>query len=228
MSKNNQSRSGLGTVQRDFGPSSSLPPPKSSQEIPWPPTPPAAPAQPTRVLSASEKRLKQIQDALAGYSKPEPSLAPVTAAAPLRNSTTTNKRPSPTGESSADVPLPKRTKRILPPDWHHNDALSRSSGFTTSSKSSSSIGQTSSTTSTVSTAPASKGKLPTIFLSQEQTQILRLVQEGDSVFYTGSAGTGKSVLLREIIKTLRKKFVKTPDAIAITASTGMYFFLLER
>jgi len=35
-----------------------------------------------------------------------------------------------------------------------------------------------------------------------------------------ATGTGKSVLLREIIKTLRKKFVKTPDAIAITASTG--------
>lgn len=34
-------------------------------------------------------------------------------------------------------------------------------------------------------------------------------------------GTGKSVLLREIIKTLRKKYVKTPDAVAITASTGI-------
>jgi len=35
-------------------------------------------------------------------------------------------------------------------------------------------------------------------------------------------GTGKSVLLREIIKTLRKKHFKTPDAVAITASTGEY------
>jgi len=35
-------------------------------------------------------------------------------------------------------------------------------------------------------------------------------------------GTGKSVLLREIIKTLRKKHVKSPDAIAITASTGSF------
>lgn len=34
-------------------------------------------------------------------------------------------------------------------------------------------------------------------------------------------GTGKSVLLREIIKTLRKKYVKSPDAVAITASTGI-------
>jgi len=30
------------------------------------------------------------------------------------------------------------------------------------------------------------------------------------------------VLLREIVRTLRKKHVKTPDAVAITASTGTY------
>lgn len=41
-----------------------------------------------------------------------------------------------------------------------------------------------------------------------------------SVFLT-HAGTGKSVLLREIIKNLRKKYVTSPDAVAITASTGI-------
>ena len=35
------------------------------------------------------------------------------------------------------------------------------------------------------------------------------------------AGTGKSVLLREIIKVLRKKYTKATDAVAITASTGI-------
>ena len=34
-------------------------------------------------------------------------------------------------------------------------------------------------------------------------------------------GTGKSVLLREIIKALQKKYRKIPEAVAITASTGM-------
>lgn len=34
-------------------------------------------------------------------------------------------------------------------------------------------------------------------------------------------GTGKSVLLREIIKALRKKHSKSQDAVAITASTGI-------
>ena len=37
-------------------------------------------------------------------------------------------------------------------------------------------------------------------------------------------GTGKSVLLREIIKTLRKKNNTASDAVAITASTGELMF----
>lgn len=57
-----------------------------------------------------------------------------------------------------------------------------------------------------------------IYLSPEQQHVLNLVKTGRSVFFTGSAGTGKSVLLREIIKSLREK----PGHItAITASTGI-------
>jgi len=41
-------------------------------------------------------------------------------------------------------------------------------------------------------------------------------------------GTGKSVLLREIIKTLKKKHDKAQDAIAITASTGEIVFMALR
>lgn len=37
----------------------------------------------------------------------------------------------------------------------------------------------------------------------------------------GCLGTGKSVLLREIISGLRKKHVHSPEAVAITASTGI-------
>ncbi|CEL61663.1 DNA repair and recombination protein pif1, mitochondrial OS=Schizosaccharomyces pombe (strain 972 / ATCC 24843) GN=pif1 PE=1 SV=1 [Rhizoctonia solani AG-1 IB] len=60
-----------------------------------------------------------------------------------------------------------------------------------------------------------------ITLSYEQSQILELVKKGSNIFFTGSAGTGKSVLLREIIKALRKKHGKAQDAVAITASTGI-------
>lgn len=56
-------------------------------------------------------------------------------------------------------------------------------------------------------------------LSKEQEDVLHLAEEGHNIFYTGSAGTGKSVLLREMIKTLKKKY--GIDGVAVTASTGL-------
>lgn len=56
-------------------------------------------------------------------------------------------------------------------------------------------------------------------LSSEQEYILQLVREGVSLFYTGSAGTGKSVLLRAIIKSLKSQYKK--GEVAVTASTGL-------
>lgn len=67
-----------------------------------------------------------------------------------------------------------------------------------------------------------RGKISKVFLSEEQRQVLNLVTENQkSVFFTGSAGTGKSVLLREIIATLRRKYAREPDRVAVTASTGL-------
>jgi ATP-dependent DNA helicase PIF1 len=61
-----------------------------------------------------------------------------------------------------------------------------------------------------------------VILSPEQRHVLQMVvDEGRSVFFTGSAGTGKSVLLREIIKSLRIKWKSHTDAVAVTASTGI-------
>lgn len=61
-----------------------------------------------------------------------------------------------------------------------------------------------------------------IFLSNEQQKVLLLVtKEKKSVFFTGSAGTGKSVLMRAIIADLQKTYYKTPEVIAVTASTGL-------
>lgn len=69
----------------------------------------------------------------------------------------------------------------------------------------------------------SKQKRPAkVFLTDEQQHVLELVIEKKrSVFFTGSAGTGKSVLMREIIASLRKKFQREPDRVAVTASTGL-------
>ncbi|KXT12930.1 hypothetical protein AC579_4132 [Pseudocercospora musae] len=61
-----------------------------------------------------------------------------------------------------------------------------------------------------------------VFLSDEQRHVLELViEKKKSVFFTGSAGTGKSVLMREIISQLRKKYQREPDRVAVTASTGL-------
>ncbi|XP_011703537.1 PREDICTED: ATP-dependent DNA helicase PIF1 [Wasmannia auropunctata] len=52
-------------------------------------------------------------------------------------------------------------------------------------------------------------------LTDEQTRVLNAVLGGKNVFFTGSAGTGKSFLLRKIISAL------PPDVTMATASTGV-------
>ena len=74
----------------------------------------------------------------------------------------------------------------------------------------------------VAVSTSKKKTVHRVFLSEEQEHVLNLVAEQKkSVFFTGSAGTGKSVLLREIINDLRKKYNREPDRIAVTASTGL-------
>lgn len=67
-----------------------------------------------------------------------------------------------------------------------------------------------------------RANIARVCLSTEQRKVLELVtEEKRSVFFTGSAGTGKSVLLREIIKSLRVIHNLQPDRVAVTASTGL-------
>lgn len=65
-------------------------------------------------------------------------------------------------------------------------------------------------------------KQSAISLSNEQEQVKKLVcEDRKSVFFTGPAGTGKSVLMRAIIQQLKKKYAKEPERLAVTASTGL-------
>ncbi|XP_077603312.1 ATP-dependent DNA helicase PIF1 [Crocuta crocuta] len=52
-------------------------------------------------------------------------------------------------------------------------------------------------------------------LSEEQAAVLRIVLKGQSIFFTGSAGTGKSYLLKRILGSL------PPTGTVATASTGV-------
>ncbi|KAF8575775.1 hypothetical protein K439DRAFT_1238486, partial [Ramaria rubella] len=62
--------------------------------------------------------------------------------------------------------------------------------------------------------------LASVFLSMEQQQVIQAVLRGESLFLTGSAGTGKSVLLRHVIGVLHGKYRKLPEVVAVTATTG--------
>lgn len=53
-----------------------------------------------------------------------------------------------------------------------------------------------------------------IQLNDEQNTVLKACVDGKSIFFTGSAGTGKSFLLKKIISVL------PPDGTVATASTG--------
>ena len=167
MSKPKVAQSGLGVVKRDWSIQSASQEPRFSQPIHWPPTPKPVQSAP-RKLTGSEQRLKDIQDALTGYAPVPPSLS---------TSQGQNKRASP-----SDKMPPAKRARQLPSDWHSNDTLSKPSlprqPVDTNKK----------TVYENPTSSSSVKKIAPVFLSQEQTQILKLVQDGSSVFYTGSAG----------------------------------------
>jgi ATP-dependent DNA helicase PIF1 len=56
-------------------------------------------------------------------------------------------------------------------------------------------------------------------LSEEQLQAVQAALDGCSIFVTGSAGTGKSRLLKLLIRQLNDKYSEA--AVAVTASTGI-------
>uniref|UniRef100_F7ET02 ATP-dependent DNA helicase PIF1 n=1 Tax=Monodelphis domestica TaxID=13616 RepID=F7ET02_MONDO len=78
-------------------------------------------------------------------------------------------------------------------------------------------GQTGKASSTKSTVPRHRLQLPSPKpqLSPEQARVLSAVLSGKSIFFTGSAGTGKSYLLKRILGSL------PPKGTVVTASTGV-------
>ncbi|KAF7339972.1 ATP-dependent DNA helicase PIF1 [Mycena venus] len=77
------------------------------------------------------------------------------------------------------------------------------------------------TTDPVVIPPPPPPALKHIRLSREQYKVLEMVLAGKSVFFTGPAGTGKSILLKEIIRTLKEDPSRRPSSLAVTASTGI-------
>jgi ATP-dependent DNA helicase PIF1 len=70
-------------------------------------------------------------------------------------------------------------------------------------------------------------------LNDEQRRVFDLIMRGESVFFTGSAGTGKSFLLKEVLKALdiqeRKYAVVAPTGVAannVGGATIHHFFCI--
>lgn len=167
-----QVMSGLRTVKRDFS-SNSLPP--NSQN--------AASGGSSRQqkLSTQEERLKLIQDALNGVATSGDNKSPFSSSNAAASggssmSSASLKRPSP-DDSHSGV-----KKRRMPSSWNDSNDIASYSNTRTLSVS------TSINTASKTTIPTTSAKPASIFLSQEQTHILKLVENGESIFYTGSAG----------------------------------------
>ncbi|KAI0063977.1 hypothetical protein BV25DRAFT_325685 [Artomyces pyxidatus] len=192
-----------------------------------------APIKPTVALATSNAPVKRstISDALRraieeGVASREADAKP---AASLYPTPLSQKRSLPSQPTDAPP-----AKRRLPDSWNDTSSSSSTYNYTSSARSLSSTpydgGSSLSTESKSERKPLvvpaktlkAVAKPAALFLSAEQKQILQLVKEGKSVFYTGSAGTGKSVLLRNIITTLQKSYARVSDAVAVTASTGLF------
>ncbi|KAK7387043.1 hypothetical protein VNO78_27517 [Psophocarpus tetragonolobus] len=75
------------------------------------------------------------------------------------------------------------------------------------------------------TAKEKKQRRPKIHWTEEQKSVLSAVEQGSSVFITGSAGTGKTTLVFEIVKLLKK--LHTRSRVYVTASTGAAAFAIR-
>lgn len=150
-------------------------------------------------------------DAGASYqSQPNRSDSRSSSITPTAQQSTASARNLPWTKSASQLKSEKRND----PEAYRASSLVSSVGGPSGSRAS--------TPSTIASGPDGKKSVNKIFLSQEQRKVLSMVvDEGKNVFFTGSAGTGKSVLLREIIRELRRKHSKSPDAVAVTASTGI-------
>lgn len=142
-----------------------------------------------------------------------PNIAP-SSAAPTSTSTSTSSSsssfttPSISSTRSAHVSSPSRQSPRPVPSF--------SSSSSSSSSSSAPITYTRASSSVLGEPDEDAG---VTCLSEQQQRALDLAERGYSMFLTGSAGTGKSFLLRQMIERLRLKH--GPEAVAVTASTGV-------
>lgn len=170
-------------------------------------------ARPTkrRTLPWLDQETQMLQN-----GPPLPSETVASASSRAHGGTPSSAYPTP-----AYTPLPKDNKRSTYP-WNTTASAVKEQQKQLREINKKKVKNNEGTEHLVQKAKTNSRKVARVFLSEEQQHVLDLVSEGKkSVFFTGSAGTGKSVLLREIISTLRRKYTREPDRVAVTASTGL-------
>jgi hypothetical protein len=138
-------------------------------------------------LDARAQRIRDIQAGLDGRDQTSLSsmLLQNYATVTTADIASGSKRPLP-----AFAQEPTAKKRVLPSSWE-KDVYTSSSNFTTTTRISSASGQdvkSNSTGISAATAVTDPAQSASVSLSQEQEQILRLVELKNNLFYTGSAG----------------------------------------
>ena len=130
-------------------------------------------------------------------------------------------RESRTGKVSQPIstPAPKKTQLW---DMTQSAIKERQGKLKAATKKSGSDNSSSAAQTGDSADGQSRAKASAISLSSEQQHVIDLViHKKQSVFFTGPAGTGKSVLMRAIIQELKKQWVRDPERLSVTASTGL-------
>ncbi|KAG0148478.1 hypothetical protein CROQUDRAFT_654749, partial [Cronartium quercuum f. sp. fusiforme G11] len=156
-------------------------------------------------------------------SESDHSSSSTTKTATVRTSTGFQANPRITEMLAKRAPEPKPRSTAVKRDFPW-DVSSGSNAKKPALSSSKAVGSSATSTSIEAKNQLGNPKLSIaakVALSKEQQAVLDSVLQGHSVFFTGSAGTGKSVLLRHIIAALKRLHSKAPDVVVVTASTGM-------
>ncbi|EZF78843.1 hypothetical protein H105_00178 [Trichophyton soudanense CBS 452.61] len=203
--------------------------PSSSFPIPWSSSPPREQERPNPPHQQPKKRTLPWEDAMqdnrgkfgpcSGYSITNRNTS---FKKPMLKSHDVQPTPQPTPLDDQTVKteqIPVKEKKHMPWDKTFSDVKEEQKELRKQMKSKS---LAASEKRLNNVQRPSNTRVPSIFFSEEQNQVIEtIVKKGKSVFYTGSAGTGKSVLMREIIRQLRLKYSRDSDAVAVTASTGL-------
>jgi ATP-dependent DNA helicase PIF1 len=196
-------------------------PPGSSAPLPWSSSP-AEHLEPTKDVAAIRRFVyggeanAQAQHNGAAQQQPPKRRTLPWADTPVEEA---GSRPRSAGTAT---PAPKITRKSNFNPWNTTASAIKDQQRKFREEQKKAVRKNEGTAEDVLKAKTKRKQVARVFLSEEQQHVLDLVvEQKKSAFFTGSAGTGKSVLLREIISSLRKKYAREPDRIAVTASTGL-------